>query len=306
MKSDFSEKRSTWPRCVTFSLTMVFAFSLLLLARPLPLLAQDADAPSASPSDIPPPADAAPAAAKATAPSSGKSACCSPRRCRCRPRRMGRRRCRRVCCGSSGSAAAKPQWKDLFDGKTLGKWASIQFGGEGEVVVKDGMIVMPMGASMTGVAYKGELPRTNYELEIEGQRLQGIDFFATTTFPVAKDYCSFVTGGWGGTVVGLSTIDYYDASDNATSSFFDFKDKTWYRFRIRVSDAKIEAWINDERVVNQLRKGHKIGIRDECDLCKPLGIATWDSTGAVRNMRVRELTPEEIKAAADAAKEEEF
>jgi len=306
MNSSCPDNRSIRP-CVLFSVAAVFAFSLLLLARPLPLLAQDADAdaPSASPSDIPPPADAAPDAAKAAAPSSGKSACCSPTRRRCRPRRIGRRRCRRVCV-SSGSAAAEPQWTNLFDGKALGKWESIKFGGEGEVAVKDGMIVMPMGASMTGVAYKGELPRTNYELELEGQRLDGIDFFATTTFPVGKDYCSFVTGGWGGTVIGLSCIDFYDAADNSTSAFFDFKDKTWYRFRIRVTDAKIEAWVNDERVVNQLRKGHKIGIRDECDLCKPLGIATWDTSGAVRNMRVRDLTPDEVKAAAAAAKEEEF
>ncbi len=198
------------------------------------------------------------------------------------------------------------QWKDLFDGKTLGKWKSIQFGGEGEVVVKDDMIVMPMGASMTGVAYTGELPRDNYEIELEGQRLDGIDFFATTTFPVGKDRCSFVTGGWGGTVIGLSCIDFYDAADNSTSAFFDFKDKTWYRFRIRVSEAKIEVWVNDKRVVNQARKGHKISIRDECDLCKPLGICTWDTTGAVRKIRIRDLTPEEIKTAADAAKEEEF
>ena len=96
------------------------------------------------------------------------------------------------------------------------------------------------------------------------------------------------------------------ASERSVGKTVEFKDKTWYRFRIRVSDAKIETWIDDKRIVNQLRKGHKIGIRDECDLCKPLGIATWDTSGAVRNMRGRHLTPAEVKTAAAAAKEEEL
>ena len=38
----------------------------------------------------------------------------------------------------------------------------------------------------------------------EAQRVQGNDFFATTTFRVGKDPLTFVVGGWGGTVVGLS------------------------------------------------------------------------------------------------------
>jgi hypothetical protein len=202
------------------------------------------------------------------------------------------------------SESDAPAWRSLFDGKTLDGWKSINFGGEGEVVVENGSIVMRSGSSMTGVVYTGQVPSTNYELELEGQRLQGVDFFATTTFPVGKDRCSFVTGGWGGTVVGLSTVDYYDASDNATSSFFDFKDKTWYRFRVRVSDAKIETWINDKQIVSQPRKGHKIGIRLECDLVKPLGVCTWDTTGAIRAVRIRDLKPAEVEEAAKEVEEQ--
>lgn len=157
--------------------------------------------------------------------------------------------------------------------------------------VKDGMIVMEMGCTMTGVTWTGDVPRDNYELEYEGTRLEGIDFFATVTFPVGQDHCSLVTGGWGGTVVGLSCIDYYDAGDNLTTRFRDFKDKQWYKFRVRVTAAKIAAWIDDEQVVDQERKGHEISIRMECDLCRPLGFATYCTTGAVRNIRIRKLKP---------------
>jgi hypothetical protein len=218
------------------------------------------------------------------------------------------------CCCSGGAvttaaAAAAPKadpyaWKPLFDGKTLKNWKSTKFGGEGNVELKDGTIVMEMGNSMTGVTWDGgELPRDNYDLSLEGMRLEGSDFFCTTTFPVGKDPCSLVVGGWGGTVVGLSTVNHYDASDNPTTSFHSFKDKQWYRVRIRVTEAKIEAWLDDEKVVNQERKGHKIGIRFECDLCQPLGVATYNTKGAVRNIRLRPLSPEETKAAPAAEKQ---
>lgn len=265
---------------------------------------------SESPSDVKPTAEQSAAAARQHPAAGGaKASCCREWRvvrrrcrrrglrflCRCRPRRVC---CYRVCgpevCAPRAREAEKPDpyaWKDLFDGKTLTGWKAPEFGGEGKVYVKDGMIVMEMGCTMTGVTWTGDVPRDNYELEYEGTRLEGIDFFATVTFPVGQDHCSLVTGGWGGTVVGLSCIDYYDAGDNLTTRFRDFKDKQWYKFRVRVTAAKIAAWIDDEQVVDQERKGHEISIRMECDLCRPLGFATYCTTGAVRNIRIRKLKP---------------
>jgi len=195
---------------------------------------------------------------------------------------------------NSGTAGDPYTWKSLFDGKTLGKWKVPNFGGQSEVVVKDGTIVIGMGDPMTGITWSGPVPRDNYELTLEAKRTKGIDFFATTTFPVADSECSFVVGGWGGTVVGLSCVDYYDASDNFTSQFMAFEDNRWYRIRIRVSKARIECWIDEEKMVDIARKGHKFTIRAECDLCRPLGIATWCTEGVVRNIRIRRLTPEEV------------
>jgi len=218
--------------------------------------------------------------------------------------------------GAAAKAAAAPKEQSLFDGKTLKGWKAPQFGGEGKVEVKDGAIVLERGDSMTGITYTGKVPTMDYELTLEGKRVDGVDFFATTTFPVGGSHCSLVVGGWGGPVVGLSSIDFYDAADNETTRIKDFKLNHWYRIRIRVTKEKIECWIDKEKMVDlqyvrwetedgkKVKKERKISIRFECDLCRPLGISTWCTTGAVRDIRIRSLTPEELKAAADSASAE--
>jgi hypothetical protein len=207
------------------------------------------------------------------------------------------------------AAGAESKGKSLFDGKTLQGWKAPQFGGEGKVEVKDGAIILGLGATMTGITYTGKVPTVDYELSFEGKRVDGSDFFATATFPVGKSHCSFVLGGWGGSVVGLSSIDFADASENETTKFKSFKLNQWYRIRIRVTKEKIECWIDDEKMVDfqyvtwedengkKVKRERKISIRIECDLCRPLGISAWCTTGAVRNIRIRPLSETEAKPA---------
>jgi len=276
--------------------TTAIALALLLFAQPNVSAAaepSDVDGAASSPSDAPPVPVVEDGDAPAAAAAKPRCKTCRPKRCKDRGRvRSLLRRCRPKRCGEAAEDDAFA-WKNLFDGKTLEGWKAPEFGGEGEVSVKDGMILLPMGASMTGITYTGEVPKDNYELAWEAARLDGIDFFATATFPVGKDHCSFVTGGWGGMVVGLSCVDYYDAGDNETTKFHDFKDKQWYKFRVRVTPAKIEVWIDDEQLVDVKREGKTIGIRDEVDLCRPLGISAWCTTGGVRAVRIRKLPPAE-------------
>ena len=69
--------------------------------------------------------------------------------------------------------------------------------------------------------------------------------------------------------------------------------------RIRVARDKIQAWIDDEKLVDLETADRRISIRLECGPCKPFGIATWHTSGAVRNIRVRALTEAEKKAASE-------
>jgi hypothetical protein len=178
----------------------------------------------------------------------------------------------------------------LFDGKSLGQWAITDFGGQGKVYVKDGAIYMEMGNDMTGINWKGPLIRMNYEITLEAMRISGSDFFCGLTFPVAENPCSLILGGWGGGLCGLSNIDYYDAANNETSTFTSFEDNKWYFVRLRVTPDRIEAWLDDEEIVNIEITGRKIDIRAEVDLSQPLGVATWQTGGAVRNIHIRPLT----------------
>src|SRR3954451_24093572 len=104
---------------------------------------------------------------------------------------------------------------------------------------------------MTGVTYtRGDFPKTDYEVALEGKKVAGDDFFCTTTFPVGNSFCSLVVGGWSGRVVGLSSIDFEDASANETRKDMDSKAGRWYRVRIRVGGKRIQAWIDREQVVD--------------------------------------------------------
>ena len=99
-------------------------------------------------------------------------------------------------------ASDKAGWKPLFDGKTLDRWTPSKYFNAGKSFVKDGLLIIDKGDPMTGVTYTGgDFPKMNYEVSLEAKKLQGNDFFCTTTFPVDKSFCSLVVGGWGGRLV---------------------------------------------------------------------------------------------------------
>jgi hypothetical protein len=201
--------------------------------------------------------------------------------------------------GAGGEDKPKPEGGAkalvLFDGKGLDGWKTDVFGGSGKVAVEAGAIVMAEGRPMTGItSTRIDLPRTNYELSYEAQRLTGSDFFAAATFPVGKSHITFVNGGWGGHVSGLSSLDWMDASENETSRSIDFKNKTWYRFRVRVTDKVIRCWVDDKKVVDVGIEDRNVDTRIETNANHPLGFASWRCGGALRKVEVRPLTAAEV------------
>ncbi|MEX2671278.1 MAG: DUF1080 domain-containing protein [Phycisphaeraceae bacterium] len=181
--------------------------------------------------------------------------------------------------------------ESLFDGETLNNWQITEFGGQGDVTIKDNAIHLAFGNGLTGIHWDREAapPTTNYEIQLQAKRIEGNDFFCGLTFPVGEDHCSFIVGGWGGTVVGLSSLDFFDASQNETTTVMAFEKDQWYDIRVRVEPDRIQAWIDDESVVDVNIEDRHIGIRPEVSLSRPLGIAAWNTSAALRDIKLRKL-----------------
>jgi 3-keto-disaccharide hydrolase len=181
-------------------------------------------------------------------------------------------------------------WESLFNGRDLTGWRKTDFAGSGDVQVRAGVVLLNMGDPFTGINYTNEFPKMNYEVGLDAMRIMGTDFFCGLTVPVGDSYCSLIVGGWGGALVGISSLDYMDASENSTTTFHRFEKGRWYRIRLRITPGRIEAWIDQEKVVDVVTTGTKISLRPgDIELSKPFGIASWETGAALREIKMRRV-----------------
>ena len=185
---------------------------------------------------------------------------------------------------------AAPFEKLLFNGKDLTGWKQTEFGGHGEVSVENGEIKIMMGAELSGINWTNTavLPKTNFEIELDAMKLQGSDFFCALTFPFSNSFCSLIVGGWGGGIVGISSINGADASENDTTRNLYFEKNRWYHIRVRVTPEKIMAWIDQDNVVDIAVVGRRVSMRGgEIEMSIPLGLATWQTSAAYKNIKLK-------------------
>ncbi|EMI42661.1 signal peptide protein [Rhodopirellula sp. SWK7] len=197
-----------------------------------------------------------------------------------------------------------------------GQWKPASFGGDGPVSIKksesgDELIEMLAGDPITGILWEGDFPKENYEIRLEARRVEGFDFFAAVTFPVADEHCSFVLGGWGGGMVGISSIDGNDASSNETTQYKEFETNRWYKIRVRVDEMAVTCWLDDVEYAVVPRGEHELSIRIEMDPCLPLGIANFMTHSELRKIEMRKLNvqsgstdPPVVEVNAESKKEQ--
>lgn len=189
--------------------------------------------------------------------------------------------------GVAEESASAPQvepWTPLG-----GRWEQVA---GGEVTEVDGVLKLGWGEPMTVARWQGGVPAMPFEIEAEARRVEGTDFFFSVTFPgrTADEAATLVVGGWGGSLVGISSIDGLDASENETTTVGQFENGRWYAIRLRATADRIEAWIDGEPVIDVPIDGRKLSLRPgPIEDCLPFGVATWESSAEVRGLRWKSL-----------------
>jgi len=212
-------------------------------------------------------------------------------------------------------------WTSLFDGKTLNGWMVPSYEAGRKVDIRDECIIIGRDDLALGIKYVKPFPKTNYEITYQAKRAGDSNFFGAITFPVKESHCSFINGGWNGTVFGLSSINGKDASENETTAFYEFENGQWYQFRVCVSDDRILVWfypVDEEgKIIDACKddlkttiakqkeiekpkidlvlEGKSITNRIEVSFFEPLGISAWYNEGHLRQIKYRKLTSEEIE-----------
>ncbi|MDA0349718.1 MAG: DUF1080 domain-containing protein [Verrucomicrobia bacterium] len=179
----------------------------------------------------------------------------------------------------------------MFEENDLGKWKAAPFAFEGDLDIREGVLNTGLGSYLSGVVWTEDPPaRTNYEIELDAQKLWGSDFFLGLTIPVGDRYCTWIVGGWGGSVVGISNIDGHSADLNETTLKMSFATERWYHFKIRVLEEHIQCWIDGKSIIEINTKDRQLNLRPgQIVESVPLGISSYDTISEYRNMVWRNL-----------------
>lgn len=88
---------------------------------------------------------------------------------------------------------------------------------------------MGVGVMLIGIIWLGDVLKVDFEILFDVKIVDGIDFFCGFIFFVGDVYCSFIVGGWVGSIVGLFSIDGYDVFENEMIQIMIFDKDCWYQ-----------------------------------------------------------------------------
>jgi hypothetical protein len=194
-------------------------------------------------------------------------------------------------------------WVDLFDGKSLGQWQAVAHfpdalhkkadGAGGQVRVDDGQILIEPGNPLSGITWRAPFPSIDYEVEVEARRVDQLNAFCNLIFPIGDSSSALYVGAKRGTMAGLFQVDgRFFLDGNVTTRERQFEHGRWYRVRLRVTDERVAAWVDDERLFSISRAAHVLGVapRSAAPLL-PFGVGTFNAGSALRAIRMRTRKP---------------
>lgn len=189
---------------------------------------------------------------------------------------------------AKAKSSAEQGWISLLPKKGLEGWEISDFGSEAKVTREGDNILIAAGDPLNGItSKKKDFPKDNFEIRVQAKRTEGNDFLCGLTFPVGDEFCSLIAGGWGGGLVGLSSLNGMDASENSTTTYHEFENDRWYEFKLRVDPEYVRAWIDDKEFFRTEREYHQFSTRIEVFASQPLGYCTFQSTVAIRKFEYR-------------------
>jgi len=180
----------------------------------------------------------------------------------------------------------------LFDGKTLNGWqmvAARQYANRGPVRVSEGNLTLGRGDPQTGVAWMGELPPVDYEVSLEARRDPGSDAYWYLCLPTAEGGVRLDVGERKGTFLGLSCVDGQGCQHNDTGRKASVPIDRWFRVRARVTEEKVEAWLDDEQVVDLAREGRRLTLPHSEAGVRSLALGTCYAAASFRNIQAQRL-----------------
>jgi hypothetical protein len=68
-----------------------------------------------------------------------------------------------------------------------------------------------------------------------------------------------------------------------------FESNRWYAMRLRLTDAKVEAWVDGEKVIDLARAGRNLTLPPNRQAAAPFGLEARSSTVALCNIRLRRV-----------------
>jgi len=203
----------------------------------------------------------------------------------------------RVCVAAKDTVKAtqdlRPgEWQGLFDGKSLDGWDVIEAGDykkHGQVAARQGVLSLGAGNQRTGVALTAQFPTDNYEVSLDARRAEGAHGFAAVTFPLGTTAATLIVGGGDGHSVWIDVVSPVGGGENPTKSPVRFQNGRWYAVRLRVTPERVQAWVDDRKVVDVTREGHTFGLSGFFAGSAPFGLSTVMTKGEFRNVQVRKL-----------------
>lgn len=190
------------------------------------------------------------------------------------------------------------QWRSIFDGEQLGRWIPITRIDAtdladpvpGEVEIDGRQIVLNTGDPLTGVSWFGPMPTKDFEITVEA-KIDDAELISVA-FPVGTERAAIQLDA-DNRKAGLYHIDGTGLHDDPMAAIFDGSVAGWHQLRIRVTEQRVQTWLNGQSIADQERTGSSFGAPEGFSPMHPLSMVASNGSASLRNIRIRTLEPED-------------